>query len=81
MDHTLNNKITRRQFMKGAAATALPLFSDTLPFYGSLAHAAGEADLIIAKNGTPSQLLQAAMAPLGGMGRFVKKGQRVVKQS
>jgi uncharacterized protein (DUF362 family) len=79
MDHTLNKRITRRQFIKGAAATTvLPLFSSTLPFYGSLAHAAGEADLIIAKNGSPSQLLQAAMAPLGGMGRFVKKGQRVV---
>ena len=79
MDHTLDKKISRRQFIKGAAATtALPLFSSTLPFYGSLAHAAGEADLIIAKNGSPSQLLQVAMAPLGGMGRFVKKGQRVV---
>jgi len=72
-------KITRRQFIKGATAAAtLPLFSNALPFYGSLAHAASEADLVIAKNGTPSQLLQAAMVPLGGMGRFVKKGQRVV---
>ncbi len=71
--------MTRRQFIKGAAAAAaLPLFSNKLPFYGSLAHAAGETDLVIAKNGTPSQLLHAAMAPLGGMGRFVKKGQRVV---
>jgi uncharacterized protein (DUF362 family) len=79
MDRFAVKRITRRQFIKGAAATtALPLFSSTLPFYGSLAHAAGEADLIIAKNGSPSQLLQAAMAPLGGMGRFVKKGQRVV---
>ncbi|MEW6377222.1 MAG: DUF362 domain-containing protein [Thermodesulfobacteriota bacterium] len=79
MDRSPDKKMTRRQFMKGAAAaTALPLFSNTLPFYVSLAHAAGEADLIIAKNGSPSQLLQAAIAPLGGMGRFVKKGQRVV---
>jgi uncharacterized protein (DUF362 family) len=80
MDHDSNNKLTRRQFIKGAAtAIALPgLLSNKTFFYGSLAHAAGEADLIIAKNGTPSQLLQAAMAPLGGMGRFVKKGQRVV---
>ena len=74
-----DKKLSRRQFIKGTAAAAtLPLFSKTLPWYGSLAHAAGEADLIVAKNGTPSQLLQAAMAPLGGMGRFVKKGQRVV---
>ncbi|MDI7261876.1 MAG: DUF362 domain-containing protein [Thermodesulfobacteriota bacterium] len=79
MDHFPGKKITRRQFIKGTAAAAtLPLFSNMLPFYGSLAHASGEADLIIAKSGSPSQLLQAAMAPLGGMGRFVKKGQRVV---
>ena len=59
-------------------AAAVPLLSDQLPFYGSLAHAAQESDLVIAKTGSPAQLLQAAMAPLGGMGRFVKKGQRVV---
>ncbi|OGP75372.1 MAG: hypothetical protein A2V86_00960 [Deltaproteobacteria bacterium RBG_16_49_23] len=71
--------MTRRQFIKGAAAvTALPLLSHPLPFYGTLAHASGEADLVIAKNGSPSKLLQAAMTPLGGMERFVKKGQRVV---
>jgi len=64
--------------MGTAAAATLPLFSNKLPFYGSLAHAAEESDLVIAKNGAPSQLLQAAMAPLGGIGRFVKKGQRVV---
>lgn len=78
MDHSSNRKITRRQFIKGATATAIPFMLDTLPFYGTLAHASGEADLVIAKSGSPSQLLQAAMAPLGGMGRFVKKGQRVV---
>jgi len=71
--------MTRRQFIKGSAAAAvIPLLGSKLPFYGSLAHAAGESDLVIAKNGSPSQLLQAAMAPIGGMGRFVKKGQRVV---
>jgi uncharacterized protein (DUF362 family) len=75
-----NKKLTRRQFIKGAAtAVTLPhVLSGNLPFYGTLAHAAGEADLVIAKSGSPSQLLQAAMTPLGGMGRFVKKGQRVV---
>jgi len=80
MDHSPNKKISRRQFIKGAAtAMAMPaLPSNEIFFYGSLAHAAEECDLVIAKNGSPSQLLQAAMAPLGGMGRFVKKGQRVV---
>jgi uncharacterized protein (DUF362 family) len=79
MDHLLKKKVTRRQFIKGSAAAAvIPLLGTELPFYGSLAHASEEADLIIAKNGSPAQLLQAAMGPLGGMGRFVKKGQRVV---
>jgi len=79
MNDPLKKKITRRQFIKGSAAAAvIPLLGSELPFYGSLAHASGEADLIIAKNGSPAQLLQAAMMPLGGMGRFVKKGQRVV---
>src|SRR4030067_2996786 len=79
MDHPQKKKITRSQFIKGTAvAAALPLFSNKFPFYGSLAHAADESDLVIAKNGSASQLLQAAMAPLGGMGRFVKKGQRGV---
>jgi uncharacterized protein (DUF362 family) len=79
MDHPPKKKITRRQFLKGSAAVAvIPLLGSELPFYGSLAHAAEEADLVIAKTGSPSQLLQAAMMPLGGMGRFVKKGQRVV---
>jgi len=78
MDHP-PRKITRRQFIKGSAAAAfLPFLGRELPFYGSLAHASGEADLIIAKNGTPAQLLQSAITPLGGMGRFVKKEQRVV---
>src|SRR5512136_1478362 len=79
MNHSQSKKITRRQFIKGTAAAAtIPLFSKSLPFYGSLVHAAEESDLVIAKNGSASQLLQAAMAPLGGMGRFIKKGQRVV---
>lgn len=79
MDHPPKKKITRRQFIKGSAAAAvIPLLGRKLPFYGSLAHASGDADLVIAKGGSPPQLLQAAMTPLGGMGRFVKKGQRVV---
>jgi uncharacterized protein (DUF362 family) len=80
MDYPPEKKLTRRQFIKGAAtAIALPsLLSTESFFYGSLAHAAEEADVVIAKGGTPSKLLQAAMATLGGMGRFVQKGQRVV---
>lgn len=77
--HSPGEKLTRRQFIKGVAvATAVPLLADQLPFYGSLAHGAADTDIVVAKSGGPTQLLQAAMASLGGMGRFVKKGQRVV---
>jgi hypothetical protein len=80
MDWFSRAKLTRRDLLKGAvAAAALPkmffLSSYSRP---SVAYAAGDADLVVAQQGTPTQLLQAAMAPLGGMGRFVKKGQRVV---
>jgi uncharacterized protein (DUF362 family) len=79
MDQSSNNKLTRRQFLKTAAAAAtLPLLPNVLLSSGPPAHAAGAADLVIAKNGNPSQLLAAAMVPLGGMSRFVRKGQRVV---
>ncbi|MEM3478399.1 MAG: translation initiation factor IF-2 subunit alpha [Archaeoglobaceae archaeon] len=58
--------------------TLAPIVIHSLPFYGTLAHASDEPELVIAKNGNPAQLLQAALNPLGGMGRFVKKGQKVV---
>ncbi len=71
--------MNRREFIKRATwGIALPLLANKLPPYGTLAHAEEEPSLVIAKNGTPEQLLRAAMAPLGGMGRFIKKGQRVV---
>lgn len=80
MHRPKDKKITRREFIKGAAtAIALPnlLTLDSL-IRTPVVHAAAESDLVIAKGGSPAQLLQAAMAPLGGMSRFVKKGQRVV---
>ncbi len=64
MKNDLKKGLNRRQFIKGAATVAaIPFLSTELPFYGSLAHAGEETDLVIAKNGSPSQLLQAAMAP------------------
>jgi uncharacterized protein (DUF362 family) len=79
MSHSGCNHLTRRQFLKGAAAAAaLP----HLPLHSLLevpaARAAGTSEIVIAKQGTPTQLLKAAMSASGGIGRFVKKGQRVV---
>lgn len=71
--------LNRRELIKGAAlGLALPFMTNKLPFYGTLVHATEEPGIVIAKNGTPAQLLRAAMDPLGGMNRFVKKGQKVV---
>ena len=80
MDWFCRSKVTRREFIKGATtAVVLPkMFFLSSHFSPSLAYAAGDADLVIAQQGKPAQLLQAVLAPLGGMGRFVKKGQRVV---
>ncbi len=78
MDRSLGKNLSRRQFIKGVAATAAIPLMDGLPFYGSLARASSDADLVIAQNGSPTKLLQAVMVPMGGMERFVKKGQRVV---
>jgi len=80
MDSFSKSKLTRRQFIKGAAAAVVipKVFFLGAHSDPSVAYASGDADLVIAQQGTPTQLLQAAIAPLGGMGRFVKKGQRVV---
>ena len=73
-------KLTRRNFIRGAAAslTAVNLLSPYSWFRPSKAFGATEPELIIAEKGTPTQLLKAAMGAFGGMGRVVKKGQRVV---
>ena len=62
MDHPEDKHLTRRQFIKGAAtAAALPHLSAQLPHGVPSARAAGKSELVIAKQGTPTQLLQAAM--------------------
>jgi uncharacterized protein (DUF362 family) len=74
------SKLTRRNFIRGTAASlaAANLLSPFSWFRPSKAFGAGEPELIIAEKGKPTQLLKAAMDSFGGMGRVVKKGQRVV---
>ena len=75
-----NPKLTRRKFIQGAAAS-VALAQVLAPhswFRPSRAFGATEPELVIAEKGNPTQLLKAAMASMGGMGRFVKKGRRVV---
>ncbi|HPN08165.1 MAG TPA: DUF362 domain-containing protein [Syntrophales bacterium] len=71
--------MNRRDFIKRAvlsgAALALPLGADSLR---SLAEAAGRPDLAVARGVPPARITRAAVAELGGMGRFVSRGDIVV---
>jgi uncharacterized protein (DUF362 family) len=64
--------ISRRQFLKATAGIAVGLAADS-----SLLYAAEEADLAVI-SGEPAAAAKKALEAIGGMSRFVKKGQRVV---
>jgi len=78
----------RREFLKnalgfGIAAGASMLLGKTGGLFGEekLSNATNPKaafDLIAVRNGEPAALFDAAMKEMGGMGRFVKKGQTVV---
>lgn len=71
--------LSRREFIRGGVAAAV---GASLPGGGLLA-AAGAAEpprplLSVARNGTPEALTRAALAGLGGIGKFVSRGDVVV---
>jgi uncharacterized protein (DUF362 family) len=73
--------VTRRGFMKRAIGAGLAACGmaeliglDGLP----PAEAAGVPTIVVASKKSPAQLVQAAMAALGGMESFVKRGARVL---
>lgn len=66
--------ISRRHFLKaGAAATFV-----SGPFFSGRVYAAGSADLGVAKGANVEATVRAAVAAVGGMGAFVKKGGQVI---
>jgi uncharacterized protein (DUF362 family) len=77
----LGGTITRRNFIKSSVGTAFIL---TLPNFG-LAEVFGQSgeeeslpDLAVVTNGTPALMTRKAMELLGGMKKFVSKGDIVV---
>lgn len=66
----------RRTFLKALGA-GLALGDPTNRLYAGETMA-GVPDLVAVKNGDPEVLFDRGIAALGGMGRFVKKGQTVV---
>jgi uncharacterized protein (DUF362 family) len=63
---------TRRNFLKSTTGLALGLAVSR-----SVAHAAGDHDLVVI-SGDPAGATRKALEALGGISRFVKKGERVV---
>ncbi len=69
----------RREFLKkGLAATATVLSGGSLLLNSRESGAQVLPDLVVVKGGDPAGITRAAVDALGGMGRFVKPGNRVV---
>ncbi|MGQ9684321.1 MAG: DUF362 domain-containing protein [Anaerolineae bacterium] len=74
--------ITRRDVLRGAVGlTAGVCASRLLPWQLAIAETVSSPTVVVAEGGdddTPEVLLRTALAPLGGIERFVKPGQTVV---
>jgi uncharacterized protein (DUF362 family) len=69
----------RREFLKkGLAATATVLSGGSLLFNPRESRAETLPDLVVANGSDPAEITRAAVNALGGMGRFVKPGNKVV---
>lgn len=66
---------TRREFMKGSLAAFAAYYAAIR--WPTSAFAA-VPDVVVAQQGSPADMVRAAVEALGGMGRFVKPGQFVV---
>ncbi|MEZ7893105.1 MAG: DUF362 domain-containing protein [Candidatus Wallbacteria bacterium] len=71
--------ITRRNFIKLGVGAGLTL---AMGGFSNLLFAdekkASEPDMVALRNGTPAQMFEKGIAEIGGMSRFVKKGQIVL---
>ena len=74
------SKITRREFIKiaGLSTAAATGVFPALPLIGSNEQPALPMDLAVVQDGEPAAMVRKAVEMLGGMSKFVKKGQTVV---
>ena len=69
----------RREFIKSAAVLGIGLsFPDSLSHFISFAEAAENPDLAVVTGSSPSAITNAAIDALGGMKRFISRGDIVV---
>lgn len=76
----MTDEITRRDFLRravagGAAAIGI---GELAAASANLAHAASSPTIAVASQAGPAELVRASVEALGGIGKFVKKGNRVV---
>ncbi len=78
--------MNRRDFLKSAVAAGVGMGLAALPLAPARGRAAGHAfgaeaggtpDIVAVRNGEPEAMFDRAIAAMGGMGRFVKRGQTV----
>lgn len=74
----------RRDFLKGCLAAGVGLGIASVPGLPSAlggkafgAEAGGLPDIVAVRNGEPDKMFDQGIAAMGGMGRFVKRGQKV----
>jgi uncharacterized protein (DUF362 family) len=80
-EKSLSRTITRRNFIKGSVGTAFVLSLSNFSLaevFGQLAEEESFPDLAVVSNGTPALMTRKAMELLGGMKKFVSKGDIVV---
>ncbi|MGC1122879.1 MAG: DUF362 domain-containing protein [Candidatus Methanofastidiosia archaeon] len=71
--------MTRRQFFQESAGLLLGAsLLKGISRFASVQRTSSGTELVIARNGTPGELLNAAIEGAGGIGNVVKKGQKVV---
>ena len=63
----------RRQFIQNSAIVSCGLFA-----FPTIASGIQETDLVTLKGGQPTQMLEKGLGALGGLQRFIKKGQKVL---
>lgn len=73
--------MNRKEFVKSLMLTGTALTAGTFGSLEVITQAADEnapADLVAVMDGEPDVMFQKALEALGGIGRFVKKGQKIV---
>jgi len=70
--------LTRRHFIEGTSAAAVAIAWNNPLFAAPESGGDGPWDLVAVRNGEAVPMFEAAIATLGGMEAFVKKGQTVV---